>query len=509
MKRSDKLMFGIGTSYLYFIINILMNIILVPIMLHFMGREEYGLWMTIISIVGYVGVLDFGVAFSVSKYVAEYYAKGDKQGLGKMLSTSLLIYSVLGSLALIVVVIISALLAQFLGLSGHLADKAAIAFLISGMNLAVTFPSNVIGGVLAGHQKVAQLNITNIIAILMNSILSVISLWLGFGVIGIAFVLLLSGISVTLMRLFYIFKSLPEVQITYKYFDRRMLGRILSFSFFMFVLSIGGQIVFNTDNIVIAKFIGVAAVTAYAIAFKVNQYAMAFINKLSDVFFTFYSELEAIGDKEKLKIYFLESAKMSMAIAVPIIIILLFWGASIIGFWVGNENFVGMSVLYVLIAITFMSSVIHPCAIALQGIGKIKDMVWFNIFEASCNIVLSILLALKIGVLGVALGTLLSMSISNLWYVPFRACRELGVRYSEYIYEGVILPLLIGGFSIFIAFVLNELVRCNNLIILLVKSVILIFVYLLLFLYIGLTAERRKYYLDKFFGIKEYLRGRN
>ena len=77
MKRAKGMIYGIGASYMFFAVNMLVNIALIPIMLKSLGNAYYGIWMTVVSVVGYMGILDFGLAFASSKFISEYKVKFD------------------------------------------------------------------------------------------------------------------------------------------------------------------------------------------------------------------------------------------------------------------------------------------------------------------------------------------------------------------------------------------------------------------------------------------------
>ena len=55
-------------------------------------RSYYGIYATVMSVVGYVGLLDLGIGISLTKFVAEHYARSDYRRLNDMLSTALLLY---------------------------------------------------------------------------------------------------------------------------------------------------------------------------------------------------------------------------------------------------------------------------------------------------------------------------------------------------------------------------------------------------------------------------------
>src|SRR6187549_4061724 len=62
---------------------------LTPFILHQLGPTTYGLWILIGSVVGYGALLDFGIASAVTKYVAEYRARGEVANAQSLVATTL------------------------------------------------------------------------------------------------------------------------------------------------------------------------------------------------------------------------------------------------------------------------------------------------------------------------------------------------------------------------------------------------------------------------------------
>ena len=66
---------GTAVSYFNVGISILTNLILVPMYLHYLGKEQYGLWLVVLSMVSYLGLSNLGIAQVVSNLVASANAK--------------------------------------------------------------------------------------------------------------------------------------------------------------------------------------------------------------------------------------------------------------------------------------------------------------------------------------------------------------------------------------------------------------------------------------------------
>ncbi|NFO13457.1 hypothetical protein FDB34_04370 [Clostridium botulinum] len=80
MKKVNQLKAGAILSYISLGLTNIIAIIYTPIMLRLLGQSEYGLYNLSNSIIGYLGVLDFGLGNAIVRYTAKYRAEEDKDG---------------------------------------------------------------------------------------------------------------------------------------------------------------------------------------------------------------------------------------------------------------------------------------------------------------------------------------------------------------------------------------------------------------------------------------------
>ena len=101
MKR-DEIKAGALLSYLNLLIGNLIPFIYTPIMLRMLGQAEYGIYGIAQSVMGYIGLLNFGIGGSIIRYLAKYRAEGDLDGEQRVFGLFIKIYSVIGAAILLV-----------------------------------------------------------------------------------------------------------------------------------------------------------------------------------------------------------------------------------------------------------------------------------------------------------------------------------------------------------------------------------------------------------------------
>lgn len=486
---------GIYISYLHMFVSLILIFVLTPIILRYLGQSAYGLWAALGSIVGYLGLLNFGINTATVKYTAEYRARNEQEILNKTISSILLVFIFIGVFIILLCVGLTPFIPRIFHLTEDLASVGQIAFLIMGLNVALGLLGGVFGNIIYGHQRMDVLMAFGIIQAIANASLTITFLRLGFGLIGVVVAPLLGVLIMMVLCFLFIHRSNYGVVIRPRLADLKTLKRIGPYSIRSFVLGLTTQICFQTDNIVIGAFLLVSLVTPYSIAYKLCFIVATLVWKISDTIFPTFTKLYALEDIDGLRSLYLKTVKISVAIYMPLAIFLAIFGHSFINLWVGEENFAGMNVLLALIFITFLHSFGGPAGVLLQGIGKNKEIMYLNIVMAVLNLTLSIILIQKIGLLGVALGTLVAHLCTGSWAGPLLVRKYIGLRVQTFLMSGILPPLLAGiPTGVITWFFVQDLFPNNNFFYLGLKGVLVVGIYAVIYLAIGATKEERQMY---------------
>lgn len=105
---------GIFLSYLNILLQVIIGFIYVPILLHYIGKSEYGLYQLMGSLIAYFSVMDFGLSAAVIRFYAKYRALKDKVGMENILAISMRGYGIVTVLVLVIGGVCYALLDRIL-----------------------------------------------------------------------------------------------------------------------------------------------------------------------------------------------------------------------------------------------------------------------------------------------------------------------------------------------------------------------------------------------------------
>ncbi len=435
---------GIRGGYFNLAVTWLVQALLVPLLLGRLGRDAFGLYATLTSVVGYFTLLTFGSALTVPRYVADHAARDQREALSGFVSTYFALHLAIAGVGMLAGWALAPLLSAHLGAPPGLRPLVEPAWRLVVGGWALGLSAGLFQSFLVGLGDVA-------VSSLVNSARTVLTLAVAFAVLasggGLAELLagLLAASLVGSVLAFALLRGRhPEIRISLRLARRATLRATAKPAALFFLMQVAALVVTGTDNVIISVFLGVGHVAAYAVAFQLWSLAVAVLWSGTDALLPFFTRWDVRDEKERLRHAYLAATRYSFAGAVLAAIVISNFGASLVRWWVGGAITVPPGVLVVFAALILIATPIHTAALLLAGLGKHRPAALGGAVEAVINLGLSLALVRPLGVLGVALGTLCAGAVTNAWIAPRAAAAAVGVSVGGYVKRSL-LPALIPG----------------------------------------------------------------
>src|SRR5687768_13979604 len=159
-----------------------------PFLVHSLGNTMYGLWVLLLSVTGYMGLLDAGLKVSVVKYISRFNALSDTVSMNRVVSTALMLHGAVGIVIIGIAVALAPFLPHLFTIPPDANPVAQTVLLITAVNLALTLVSSVFNGVLAGLQRYDHSNLINVVAVVIRSSLILLFISNGFGIVALGLI---------------------------------------------------------------------------------------------------------------------------------------------------------------------------------------------------------------------------------------------------------------------------------------------------------------------------------
>jgi O-antigen/teichoic acid export membrane protein len=434
-QTARRLISGTAVKYVLLVINIVTGIFLLPFTIGHLGKELYGLWMVVASMTAYFQLLDLGFGHSLVRHIAEADAQRDERRINELASTFVVIFASLGALVLLGTAALAMLvLPRYPNIRADHLTIAQPVMLILGARMALSLPMSVFGAVSTSRQAFTRNGLTAIGVTLLQTAATVLILRNGYGLVPL--VAATSGIAILSYAVYAqtAYRVLPSLRIRpLRHFRRDRFGELARFSIYVFMIDIAIQVGFNLDHLVVGAYLGTAAVAVYAVSFRLADYQRQLCNQFNGLLFPVLVRFGAAGQADSLRDTVTESTRLAFALVAGVTATLLVVGGPLITAWVGPGFEDGVWPLYALAVAGVVLVSQQPLDSMLMGTGRHRLVAAACLTEAAANLVVSVILVRRFGLLGVALGTMIPVLAVNLaWLMP-AGCRALGVSYPRFL----------------------------------------------------------------------------
>lgn len=413
-----------------------------PFIVKHLGATQYGVWSLLVALVGYLGLLDFGVRGAVTRYIAKHHAMSDTASASSIATGALVLFSGAGVIAILLAVGLALLSPIVFHIPPELADTAKTVLIIGGFTIATTLVSAVFGGIVTGLERFDVSSGIEILITTVRTLGVIVALEDGHGLPALAYVHLATSIAYGLLAWYAVRRLYPTLKFDFRQPLRGPIRTILSFSAFLSIIHVLAMLIYYTDALVIAVVLPISAVAIFAIAGNLCEYASKVAGALSKMMTPRVSALTSIG-ASNIGEEVLSTARIATLAATPIAMTFLIRGESFITLWMGPEfGPASGAVLRVLAIGVWVGGARAVTSSAIIGANRHRSLIPAFAAEAVANLGLSIVLAHAMGVVGVAAGSAIPCVFVALGYVPVCLKWATGVAPSSYYRQVMILPTL-------------------------------------------------------------------
>lgn len=408
-RRHVRIVQGIFTALAGRGVAMVVGFISVPLTVKYLGAERYGAWITISTAMAWIALADLGLSSSLTNAVSEGYAH-DRHDLAQSYVAAAF-WSLAGVAAFLALVFFSLWHAvpwdkvfnvQTASARAEVAPAVGIAFAIFTLSL----PFSLISKIYGAYQQVAVANAWAAAGNILGLIALVAVTQLKGGLVSL--VLAVSGavLLVNVLSAIWTFGcSKPWLVPRPDRVTWSALKRLTGLGGMFFVIQIAALVLFQTDNLIIAHYLGAAAVTPYSVTWRLFTYTALFQMLASPSYWPAYAEAFSRGDRawvrRSFRMNFTVTVVSTLLLALPLVV----FGKWIIEKWAGSVAVPSSALLLWMgiWSIIYSSMTAQSCLLASSG--KVKRQMIYSILAAGVNLVLSVILVQKVGLAGVIMGT--------------------------------------------------------------------------------------------------------
>lgn len=395
----------------------IINFVMIAIMVRVFGKDNYGLFVLGLGLVGARGMIEPGVGLSVTKYVAEYAAKGDKEKINEVVSAHVVMMSLLSILFGVIFFVINELyLDRIFAIPSALIDVARLLFrffIVQGM---IEFGVWGIVRIAEGFQQYKTVRIVEVFKWLLRllGLILVLVLKLNVSWIGCVYLCVAAIQFLVLWRNVFLDKKLCNLD--FKYFKKQVFESMLGFSAWIYISKMSAFLLYRVNVFIIGIFLEPSYLAIYDIAFRVYELLKMGFSLLVSTLVPVSSELNALEMTDTLKKLFVKSTQYILAVLVPILAFVWIYGAFIIEVWVGEGFLDALPLLRLLLIAMAASGFISAGCEMMVGIDRVHKLVIWSLGAALINLIVALTFIDNLGLRAVVIGTMLGTIFMSIGY---------------------------------------------------------------------------------------------
>lgn len=410
---------GAILSYFSIIANTVVQLLYTPLLVRMLGKSDYGLFSLVSSIIGYLTVLDLGFGNAIIVYTSKFRAQGKYDELKRLHGMFKVIFYVIGVFAGVLGLVLYFNVDSFFAssMTSSEVQKMKVMMLILTFNLVITFSFSIYNSIISAYEKFIYQKAVAILNSILKPILMIPLLFLGFKSVALCVVITIVNIIVLVSNFIYCRNSL-KLDVKYHGFDFALFKKIFSYSFWIFLAVIVDKVNWSVDNFILGAVSGTVAVSIYSIASTLNQLFINLSTAISGVLLPKMSKLVANkASSERLTDEMIKVGRIQNYVIFLMCSGFILFGKQFIYLWVG-DGFEESYYVALLLIVPVCFPLIQNIGISImQAMNKFKFKSVSTSVMAIFNVIISVILAKKLGAIGAAIGSSIALIVCNIFII--------------------------------------------------------------------------------------------
>lgn len=314
---------------------VLMSLAFLPVYLHFLGIEAYGLIGIFLALVAILSLLNLGLGTTLNRELARLSVQpGSAQQMRDLLRTLELVYWATGVLVGVVVVMLASIIAAHWVQAQQLPQESVErAFVIMGIAIACQWPLTLYSSGLSGLQHQVMLSAMSATTATVRNVGAALVLWQVSATIE-AFLAWHVAVHLiqTLVTGAALWRSLPRTTASAG-FEPRLLREVWRFAAGLTGISVMAVILTQLDKVILSKVLSLEAFGYYSLAWRVAAGLYYLVGPVSAAFFPRFSQLAALDDQQALARLYHRSCQLMSVIVLPIAVVLALYSEEFLVLW--------------------------------------------------------------------------------------------------------------------------------------------------------------------------------
>jgi len=316
MSRFRRAIHGVASSYVLLAATALYSLASIPVALHYLDPQRFGLWMVMGTLAGYLSLIDAGMTGAAARLLIDH--KDDRNGgnYGSFVQTGWLVSILQGLIIFVIGLCLAGTFARLLAISALLQPEFIRLVNWQCGVVGLMFSTRMLGLILNAHQRMDLSNYIGVCGLIVNFAAQWIFFHLGFGVISLALGSLVSlVVNVAFQAAACVVLKLFPRAGSWGRASWRHFHDIFNYGKDLFLVGVGTQLIMTSQTIVITRVLGLEAAAMWGVGLRVFNLLNQLIWRLYDMSQAALAEMLARGEISRLRDRYRSLAILTFSLA--------------------------------------------------------------------------------------------------------------------------------------------------------------------------------------------------
>lgn len=414
MSDKKKFLKGVTSGYAYMIVSMVVALWMVPFVLRYLTRPEYGIFAIAGDLLGWLGVANLGITAAFNSKGAQLMGTSNREELTIITSTTFFAQLATSLLIIIGGIVISLNPEMLFGNRGD-ADNIELVVAILVAGFFIQYITQPLSSLLVADKQVHIDNYLRFGLLAIQTTLTIVLLVNGMKLLSLAISSFTSNIIISAITWYRVKRSFPDIRFSLRYWRSDRMIFLLKNGIWFTIGGIAGILIFRMDAFLIGKYLSLSLVASFVINNRLYQIADKFHGQFFNTARPYFAQTFGKGDMTKLSqmynLVYYSSFLSAFVIGVGVFLISKWF----IGWWVGPDFYLG-DTLNLLLCINFIvQAAVLPNRIVLAT--SLHKIVYHNLtrfFEGIVKFSLSVVFIAHFGVKSIIIAAIVaSLLFSN------------------------------------------------------------------------------------------------
>jgi O-antigen/teichoic acid export membrane protein len=351
-------------------IPLLVALIAIPMLIHGLGTDRFGVLTLVWMVIGYFSLFDLGLGRALAQVVAEKLSTAEETQLPHIVWTALVMMFVLGLLGALVVSVISPWLVHSgLKIPDSLQAETLNAFYMLAAGVPIVIITAGVAGILSAYQRFGILNAIRVPIGIYSFLAPLLILSFSQSLFLVSAVLVIGRLVGCGVHLAVCLRVMPALRSEFspKY---GAIKPLFQFGAWMTVTNVVSPLMVYLDRFVIGAVLSMAAVAYYATPYEMVTKLLIFPVAIVGVLFPAFAATY-VEDHDRMVKVFSRGIKYIALILFPVILVITAFAHEGLQWWLGDEFALHSTPVLQWLAIgVFINSLALVLITFIQGIGR-------------------------------------------------------------------------------------------------------------------------------------------